>query len=112
MGVTGNVFVKRPLTVTSHVTKDGVRVLAVAVEDALGLTQNQGVLLTADVAELHRHLGAWLDAEHQERVAKVEVVRFAQPARCITCRKPGSVDVQGNCRDCALTTLPWAGDAS
>jgi len=69
MGVSGNVFQRGPLEVTSRATQTG-RVLAFSVADATGLTQQQVAMLPVDVRELHANLGAWLDAVEQEAVAK------------------------------------------
>lgn len=69
MGVSGNVFQRGPLEVTSRATQTG-RALTISVADASGLTQQQVAMLPADVRELHRQLGAWLDAVEQEAVAK------------------------------------------
>ena len=69
MGVSGNVFQRGPLEVKSRATKAG-RVLDFGVADASGLTRQQVAMLPIDVRELHRSLGAWLDAVEQEAVAK------------------------------------------
>lgn len=73
MGVSGNVFQRGPLEVTSRSTQSG-RVLDFGVADASGLTKQQVAMLPADVRELHRNLGAWLDAVEQEAVARAAAV--------------------------------------
>lgn len=92
MGVPGNVFQRAPLEVTSHVRSAGVRVLSFAVEDEHALTQRVAVLTVGDVAELHRSLGAWLEASAASDVprlvpqpSKVTVIEFRKRVLCIAC---------------------------
>ncbi len=67
MATRGNVYVRARLHVTAVRMGDGERKLAVAVGD--GSVSEFGQLLTsAEVRDLHRELGHWLDAEEQERV--------------------------------------------
>lgn len=74
MGVPGNVFQRGALEVTSHVREAGVRVLSFAVEDEHALTQRVAVLTVGDVAELHRSLGAWLEAAAASDVPRLSPV--------------------------------------
>jgi hypothetical protein len=83
VGTRGNVFQRGPLEVTSVTTSEGKRLVTVAVADRTGLTQTEVVLPALEVRELHRQLGAWIDAEEQERVRS----RDPHPvtAWCIKC---------------------------
>lgn len=69
MSVFGVVFQRGPLEVEARSTQSG-RALQISVFDRTCLTCLSTYLLPADVRELHRDLGAWLDAVEQEAVAK------------------------------------------
>lgn len=63
----GNVFQRGALEVTSVSTFEGRRMVTVAVADRTGIVQHEVTLRAEEVREMHRQLGAWIDAEEQER---------------------------------------------
>lgn len=72
-------------------TSEGKRLVTVAVADRTGVSQYEVTLPALEVRELHRQLGAWIDAEEQERARRPsvpEAVRTYGP-RPVTCMKCG-----------------------
>ncbi|MBL8924099.1 MAG: hypothetical protein JNJ54_34910 [Myxococcaceae bacterium] len=102
MATRGNVFQQGPLEVTSVTTAAGQRLITLA--DASGLVQYEVTLPAVDVRELHRQLGAWIDAEEQERVRAAGSVT----AWCIKCggRTEPRFRYGNLCDACSPTATP------